>query len=319
MSINPPLSNYETIAMAVRSIGDTTNYHNREEAQADLEELRGYRTQIGQLREQYRTHIENLEDIDRNAEMIEQRLTSSIDSLPLQPDPTNLNELIERLGNEHQCDCLRRLTYTNQNLQVYLSSYTATAPGARGSNRDTEGVFEMLGTVRNGTRESYKITWFKQGTNPRGSFWCSCPDQKFNGRKKNLYCKHISFLVCRVGQIFSPEFFESKQFTAEQHARFKERIESAFVFRDPSLIATEQSAIARAPLVAVVRPEFCCSKAVEEGDSCPVCYDDMTGEAQLLGCPTCKNNIHRQCMEVWLERNVTCVYCRSDVWRNYRR
>ncbi len=315
MSIDPLPSNYESMAIAVQSIGDE-HHRFREEAQTDLNDLRGYRSRIGHLCEEYRVHLERLEGIDRNAEMIERRLTSRIESLPTaRRDPTNLNELIQHVGNEHQCECLRRLTYTNQNLQVYLSSYTT----GNGSPRDVEGVFEILGTVRNGSRESYKVTWYKQGCGPRGSFWCSCPDQKFNGGKKNMYCKHISFLVCRVGQIFSPEFFASKQFTVEQHAQFKQRVESAFVFRDPALIATASTATVRAPLVAVVKPEFCCTKAIEEGDSCPVCYDDMAGEAQLLGCPTCKNNIHRQCMEVWLERNNTCVYCRSDVWRNYRR
>ena len=50
---------------------------------------------------------------------------------------------------------------------------------------------------------------------------------------------------------------------------------------------------------------------------CPICFLDIEDE-ELVKCPECKNVIHLECMEKWLEMgNKTCVYCRSNVWKNY--
>ena len=39
---------------------------------------------------------------------------------------------------------------------------------------------------------------------------------------------------------------------------------------------------------------------------------------KLIKCPECKNISHLECMEKWLSvGNLTCVYCRSDVWKDY--
>jgi hypothetical protein len=54
---------------------------------------------------------------------------------------------------------------------------------------------------------------------------------------------------------------------------------------------------------------------------CAICFDEMHKAAKdtILSCPDCHNNIHFECMRVWLEKNITCVYCRSDVWRQYKK
>lgn len=70
-------------------------------------------------------------------------------------------------------------------------------------------------------------------------------------------------------------------------------------------------------------------RELTEDSECPVCFlpfepkdDDI-----LRGCPSCGNVIHLECMRRWaqflpssslnatMNKNVTCVICRSDVWR----
>ncbi len=241
---------------------------------------------------------------------------------PPPPIPPTISDLIDSLTNEAQKLPLRRLMMRHAEDQLYLAGYEAASPG-RG---DVEGTFTVLGSVRKGTRESYNVKWYRLNAKPT-SFWCSCPDHKFNSAKKNMMCKHICFLVARVARILDTGFFESKQFTAEQHAAFAAIVQNAAIFADGSRererLATAAAGYAAAAAAATAGLEAArdtfrvCRKPVTAEDMCPICYDVME-DTECLNCPTCSNNVHRECMEVWLERNSTCVYCRSDVWRRWR-
>lgn len=284
--------------------------------------------QMVNIREQIQTHIERLEGIQRNLDMEYSRMDGRIhryeEEIARQARiraqaPQNLENLLElfRLENKNQYEILWRIRpYQNHRWgeprdarEIFLSSYTPNTSTDR-SKANIEGEFSVLGTLRKGERESYKVTWYKQGCSGRGSFWCSCPDQKFNGSKKNIYCKHISFLLCRVANLFDPEIFRTKQLSAVIHEAFKQKVTNATVLRrvEPPVHIQPAASLS-----------FCTGcKPVEEGDCCPICYDDLA-DTQLLSCPGCKNNVHKDCMEVWLERNSTCVYCRSPVWASYTR
>ena len=61
-------------------------------------------------------------------------------------------------------------------------------------------------------------------------------------------------------------------------------------------------------------------KVKKKDEMCPICFVDFSDEEneELIGCPDCKNTLHKECMEKWLSiGNTTCVYCRSDVWKDY--
>lgn len=230
--------------------------------------------------------------------------------------PTSVDALIHHLTNDHQIAALRKLESRSESELLYLNQYVAnTDHSAR--MRDVEGTFSVFGSMRSGSREAYSIKWYKQGL--RSSFWCSCPDHKFNSGKKNMVCKHVCFLVCRVGKIFDPAFFNgNKQFTVEQHAAFAAVVNNSVAL---SQIPTLRSATATAAATAVPRSDRqeifrICRKPVAAEDSCPICYDEMENTA-CLNCPTCSNNVHENCMKVWLENHDTCVYCRSNVWRSF--
>ncbi len=250
------------------------------------------------------------------------------------PLPTNLQELIALAHNEAQKQALHKLRSANEADRIYLASYEPNTD-MRGRNAELEGTFTVLGSIRNGNRESYTIKWYKH-VSARPSFWCNCPDHKFNSGKKNMVCKHICFLVVRVGRIFDQDFFTNKSLTEEQHEIFRAAVGNAAIFADGQL---ERERLAQrvahsvapviVPGVAITNRQatfFMCRRPPQAEDSCPICYDDMCcaeGDAhgsapRCLSCPTCSNNVHQACMEVWLERNDTCVYCRSTVWRAYK-
>ncbi len=244
--------------------------------------------------------------------------------LGLSTAPTTIMELISRVENEAQKQALGKLLLRNEANQMYLSSYEANTV-LRGRGSEVEGTFEVLGTIRNGTRESYSVKWYKWSIG-KPSFWCNCPDHKFNSARKNMVCKHICFLITKVGRIMDPAFFgeHSHMFTREQQELFRQAVGNAAIFADgarererlaarqssfptPASSSSSSSMDRRAQFMETRRP-------VGAEDACPICYDEM-GDTACLNCPTCSNNVHRACMEVWLERNRTCVFCRSDVWR----
>lgn len=51
-----------------------------------------------------------------------------------------------------------------------------------------------------------------------------------------------------------------------------------------------------------------------EGE-CAVCFDAMLSPAEVVACPTCKNNLHKECLQQWLKHSLTCVYCRASLSR----
>jgi hypothetical protein len=293
----------------------------------EVEILRGQVTldskqKLEELKVHVQSHMERLEGIIRNIDLslyhIDRNIRRERERIEWEASiriraHTTLEQLIQYfdLENKDQAEVLRRIQpqrwlYGNAR-EIFLSEYTPNTSTER-NRAAIEGEFTILGTVRKGVRDSYKVTWYKQGCQARGSFWCSCPDQKFNGSKKNIYCKHISFLICRMSNLYDPEIFVTKQLSQPHHEAFKQKVSNA------AILQQVQPPADVVPIASVIFTE--CGKSVEAEDSCPICYDNLLG-THLLGCPTCKNNIHRDCMEVWLERNQTCVYCRSSAWTHY--
>ena len=201
--------------------------------------------------------------------------------------PESIADLLPLVPNDYQRDILRKLQLRHESFQMYLSGYEKNTSADR-KRAGIEGVCTVLGTMKKGVRESYEIKLYRAGADPKGSFWCSCPDHKFSSSRKGTCCKHISFVVCRVAKMFDPAFFATKRLQPAQLALLVKKLEDTM----------------GATFVECRRP-------VEDGDVCPICFDDLD-VGDRLSCPTCQNNVHKACMEVWMEKRPTCVFCRSD-------
>ena len=177
---------------------------------------------------------------------------------------------------------------------------------------EIEGTFTVLGTVRKKKRTEYKIKMFKHGTNEVGNFWCSCPSHKYHSIKKDIVCKHICFIVCKVSKILSAEYFATKQLTRSQFNKIKKKGENINnLLNDTSLCKRlDHNDVTLELFKRITRP-------ITEDDLCPICYYEMN-ENQVLSCPRCSNNVHKDCMMIWLEKSKTCVYCRDDIWKKYK-
>lgn len=213
-------------------------------------------------------------------------------------EPKTIEDMISYIENRHQVDTLSKLLTRDDDARIYLSDYNLNVKNMK----DVRAIFTVLGSIRNETRDTYQIKLFN-----KGSFYCNCPDHKFNSSKKRIVCKHICFLLCKVAKMLDPEFFITRQFTESQLIIFLSRIENKKKILDDRSL----SKAAGAP----VFNNF--SKDIKPDEPCPICFEEMAFD-NIVSCPTCTNYVHKQCILVWLERNSTCVYCRSKEWRSYK-
>jgi hypothetical protein len=263
---------------------------------------------------------------------MKQMATSSAPSSRTLRPPSSIDDLVVAMqrqarlsapGARRQVDVLRKLQRDDDASQLYLVDYTRATRSAT-----THGQFTVLGAMKagTGTRESYQVRMFDPGASPRDTFWCSCPDHKFNSAKMGTVCKHISFIVCKVAKIMDPEFFRTKVLSPAHYWAFAARADAGAL---PGSLTRTQTTASQSPsqspsqsitptkssaIFSTIR------RPIDEEDVCPICFDEMISmRSAVLACPRCDSNVHKPCMEVWLERSATCACCRSRVWAHYGR
>lgn len=267
---------------------------------------------------QYKTYLEEHINYDTNRIQRAIRCNEQINRLleRLTSSPQSITDLINQMDeiNETQAYTLRNLCQRNENNQIYMTNYEKnTSTASRSAN--VEGTFTILGSVRKGKRENYDVKLFKPNTNEKGSFWCNCPDHKFNSKKKDIVCKHICFIVCKVAKILDIDYFQTKQLSPEQFETITSKADNLHELLKDTTICRLPSNITKELFTQRTRP-------LTEDDVCPICYEALSltdaDDMQALSCPSCLNYVHKECMNVWLERKSTCVYCRSEVWSAYK-
>jgi hypothetical protein len=179
-------------------------------------------------------------------------------------------------------------------------------------NPNVLGKFTVLGTYdfKKGSRNQYEIKLYKPNTE-KGSFYCTCPDHKFNSSKRGTVCKHITFLVCQVAKVMTRHFFETKFLTEKQTNDLIAKVSKGSDIWKDKLICREVKTLNLASFHDN-------RKAKDEEDVCPICYDAY-GDLELLSCPKCTNYVHEECMQVWMEKRKKCVYCSDTIWEYYDR
>jgi hypothetical protein len=218
-----------------------------------------------------------------------------------------LNELYYILSNNYQKDIFTKIMNDREYAKIYLSKYN---PNNTGKNQDMLGTINVLGTLnlKKQERETYDIKLYRQSD--KGTFWCSCPDHKFNSGKKGTVCKHICFIVCKILKYLNKDFFDTKKLPDEQIEQLVAKLTTNNMCQIDKSLIKEIKKISLELFMNFVRP-------IEEGDSCPICFDDINSKDKLA-CPSCHNYIHNDCMEVILENRNNCLWCQDDIWSKYK-
>jgi len=222
----------------------------------------------------------------------------------LAPDEsTSIDILIRKLNNMSQCDILRRLTTDKEYSKIYLSKYVDNNQ----NNSDIIASVFVWGTFnsKKNKREEYEIKISKDNK----MFRCNCMDFKFNSVKKDIMCKHICFLLCKVGKIMKRSVFLNKKLSDEDLTILLNKLKGGsdvWNNLDITKLKIELKSFKQS------------TKPID--DCCPLCYEDIVEEMRdtLVSCPVCKNYIHTDCIEIWMEQHYTCMICKSDVWKHYK-
>jgi hypothetical protein len=221
-----------------------------------------------------------------------------------------LEELISKVENPNQVAILHRIITDKEYSKIYLSGYEPNTD-ITGKKKYLIGTVNVLGTFneKKQCREEYQIKLYKE--DPKGTFWCSCADHKFNSTKKNIVCKHICFLICKIAKFLKPEIFVNKKLADEDLAQLLAKLTSNSDIWQDQIVAKLDK------ITLDTFKQFI--KAID--DCCPVCWNDMTVNDKpiLLACPICKNYIHSECADIWLEQKASCAMCKSDYWKYYER
>lgn len=219
-----------------------------------------------------------------------------------------IKELHDNISNNYQQQILDRLLTDSEYAKIYLSSFEINKDTKK---KDVSGTIKVLGTYneKKEKREEYEIKVYNDS--PKGTFWCTCSDHKFNSTKKGTVCKHICFIVCKVMKILNTGFFESKKLSTEQLNTLIQKLSSENIWNDTD-ITTKMEKISIETFKSF-------SKAIN--DCCPMCYNDLSENDKpiLLSCPSCHNYLHKECAEIWLEKQTRCMLCKSTCWENYNK
>jgi len=204
-----------------------------------------------------------------------------------------VTEFISNLGHDYQSEIILKL-FCNYYGKIYLIDY-------KYDNEQNIIDIDVLGSRSANGRDFYHIT-IKDN-----KFSCTCKDFIYRSKKHNIVCKHITFIVCKIGYILDYDFFRTKILSNHQYNRIKSVLDNNIIWCN------------RFVSLKGINDNFDIKDIhkFNSNELCPICYDPF-GEIKLnVKCPECKNYIHKYCMNTWLEIHNTCVYCRSYEWSNY--
>jgi hypothetical protein len=167
---------------------------------------------------------------------------------------------------------------------------------------DTECVLKVTGSTLNIYTLTLKDNKLK----------CNCKDS-FNCFINNLYCKHLCFVLIKVGKILDDEVFSRNVLTKEECIKIIQRL-NVNCSNEPDIIFD--------CLIEKYRTKKSIQKfqkleedKIDIKDECPICYLELGNDNNILKCPECKNYLHEECVQKWLLYNKSCVFCRSEIWK----
>jgi hypothetical protein len=218
-------------------------------------------------------------------------------------DPNEITSLIETVKNDYQSDIILSL-FTNIANKMYLVDHREDSfkieVDLLGSKKKITGSSLNSGTPN---REKYTITFNK----PQSNFTCNCKDFVYRAKSHDIVCKHITFIICKVLGIYDHTFFETKKLNLFYQKRMARVIGGSGIWYNNEISVKHLNSEFKKNTVKKLNIE----------DTCPICCDTF-GSNETISCPSCHQFVHKSCIDVWIETSNTCVYCRSEIFKNYK-
>ena len=140
---------------------------------------------------------------------------------------------------------------------------------------------------------------------------CNCMD-----KLKNIYCKHICFVICSIGKIYDEETFNRNSLSDKEVQSIYKRINNN-CDNDPNIIW--KYIIDKYNIIKNTENKFDKKESININSECSICYDNLNNDDNLAKCPYCKNAFHISCIEKWIKINKTCVLCRNNIWKEFNK
>ncbi len=240
----------------------------------------------------------------------------------------SINDVIKRLTNQKQIDILERVKRRSMEDQMYFVNFEQNTRSNTARERALMGSFTVMGTLnKKGVRESYQVDLYNPDVydSSKKIFNCDCPAHRFKSSTDDTVCKHISFIMCRVVGYVTADFFRNHRLNKNEVQMIMNKMSAQ---RDVIMLNIEMNRMKDTcqtiddkliiRKVILDRNSYLNSTRPVNEEECPICFDEIEASSgNRLNCPDCKKHIHKECMEIWLSRNSTCVHCRSENWKHY--
>jgi hypothetical protein len=170
---------------------------------------------------------------------------------------------------------------------------------------------------------------------------CDCPDYMSGCARYGVICKHCCFVLYKVlrllDDIFQPLKHDMNLTLTETHINYLKHRFTIMVMgiqlndlRGDILV--DKSMLSKYKNMKMQKDSeshTCNNKFVYDGDlesakkkidECPICFGDFDLSTKMAICPVCSNILHLKCAIKWINMGqVSCVYCRSEVWKDYKK
>ncbi len=241
----------------------------------------------------------------------------------------HINDIIHQILNVKQIEILERVKRRSLDDQMYFVDFEKNSRNDSAKYKALMGTFTILGTLnKQGVRSEYKVDLFNPEVygSDKKIFNCDCPAHRFKSSQDNTVCKHISFIMCRVVGYATVDFFKTFTLNKDEVTMIMDKMSvqreaimmnvEANRMKD-SCSAVDNSLIIRKKILN--KDSYLNSTRAVDEEDCPICFDVIEQDNNRINCPDCKKHIHKECMEIWLSRNNSCVHCRSTNWKHYKK
>jgi hypothetical protein len=135
---------------------------------------------------------------------------------------------------------------------------------------------------------------------------CNCPDAK----KRQYLCKHICFVICKICKIQDEIIFQTYEISDQQLIIIQNKLANIWFNKN---IVDDVLCDLYGKLSTQASSKHNDTELVYD-DDCAFCFNEITKDDQFK-CTTCKKYVHQSCLQRWLERNSSCIFCRSKIIR----